>query len=349
MVVLFIDMDYFFAACEEVRHPELKGRPFVVGTATIAKKERGVVQTCNYEARKYGIHSAMATAQALKLKPDLVYLESDDKHYEEMSGKVMDILRSYRFAMEVISVDEAALDLRDNSYKESEAIAKDIKRRISGELKLPCTIGISTGKIYAKIVCDDSKPDGLGVLRDDELREYLKDKKVDALLGVGRKTSGKLNAMGVKTIGELSKMDPNLLVETFGAFGKELYLIANCRYEGRIIENYNVMSVGRERTLDSETKDIGEIDSMLKDLSREVIEEIKKQGLWFRGISVKARYSDLTERIRNRKLNNYTDSFDTLYNTSVQLARKLATDKDFRKVGVRTYMLGQRKGQRSIF
>src|SRR5208283_4656297 len=103
-LVLFIDMDYFFAACEELRHPELKARPFVVGTATIAKKEKGVVQTCNYEARKFGIHSAMPTSQALKLQPNLVFLESDDKYYEETSGKVMGLLREYGFHMEALSI-----------------------------------------------------------------------------------------------------------------------------------------------------------------------------------------------------------------------------------------------------
>lgn len=347
-LVLFVDMDYFFAACEEARHPELKDKAFVVGTATIAKKERGVVQTCNYEARKFGIHSAMATMQAIKLKPDLIYLESDDKYYEEMSDKVMGMLKGYKFPMEVISIDEAALDLGEKNYPKAESLAREIKDRIRRELKLPCTIGVSVGKIYAKMVCDSSKPNGIGVLKEEDIKSFLKDRDITALLGVGRKTADRLNAMGIKTIGELSKADPNVLVEKFGSFGRELFSLANGRDESRIQESYSVMSVGRERTLERETKDMGEIDDMLKVLSKEVIEEITKQGLWFKGVSVKARYYDLTERIKNRKLNNYTDSFDILYSTSTQLIRELVGEKNIRKVGVRTYLLDKRMGQKRI-
>ena len=201
------------------------------GTATIARKERGVVQTCNYEARKYGIHSAMPSMQALKLKPDLVYFESDEKYYEEMSGKVMNLLKGYGFTTEIISIDEAALDLGDKSYSDAETLAKDVKNKINKELGLPCTIGVSTGKIYAKMMCDNSKPNGIGILKAEDLVSFLKDRKIEALLGVGRKTAEKLNSMGIKTIGELSKVDPNLLVDKFGSFGRELYLLANGRDE----------------------------------------------------------------------------------------------------------------------
>lgn len=348
-LVLFLDMDYFYAACEELRHPELKGRAFVVGTASIAKKERGVVQTCNYEARKFGIHSAMATMQALKLKPDLVYLESDDRYYEETSEKVMKLLKGYGLKTEIVSVDEAALDLGKMDYIEADALGNEVKGRINRELGLPCTVGVSVGKIYAKMACDSAKPNGMLLLKEDGIKPFLKDKDITALLGVGRKTAERLNAMGIKTIAELSKADPNVLVENFGEFGKELFLLANGKDDSKVEENYNALSIGRERTLERETKDIDEIDRMLEDLSKEVIREITKEGLWFKGISAKARYSDFTERVKNRKLNNYTDSFDTLYSTAVQLIRELVKEKKVRKVGVRTYLLAQKKGQKSIF
>ncbi len=341
-------MDYFFAACEEVRHPELKARPFVVGTATIAKKERGVVQTCNYEARKFGIHSAMATAQALRLNPDIVYLESDDAYYEEMSKKIMTLLKSYKFPVEVVSIDEAAIDLGGMEYSSGESLAKEIKKRIRKEMGLPCTIGVSAGKIYAKMVCDSAKPDGLGILKEDDLISFLKERDIGALLGVGRKTGDRLRSMGITTIGQLAKADPNVLVENFGDFGKELYLLANGKDRSRVTENYSVLSIGRERTLESETRDIDVINRMLMGLSKEVIAETKRQGMWFKGISVKAKYHDFTERIKNRKLNNYTDSLDVLYSTSTQLIKELVGDKNIRKVGVRTYFLASRKGQRSI-
>jgi nucleotidyltransferase/DNA polymerase involved in DNA repair len=347
-LVLFVDMDYFYAACEEVRHPDLKDKPFVVGTATIAKKERGVVQTCNYAARKFGIHSAMATMQAFKLKHDLIYLESDEKYYEETSDKVMKLLKSYGFKTEAISIDEAALDLGEKDYTDAETIAKEMKERIRKELGLPCTIGVSVSKTYAKMACDSAKPNGLKILKEEELMAFLSEKKTDALLGVGKKTSQKLEAMGIKTVPQLAKADPNVLVENFGAFGKELFLAANGKDRSRVEENYNILSIGRERTLEKETKNIEDIDKMIRMLSEEVMAEISKNGLWFKGISVKARYADLTEKIKNRKLNNYTDSFDTLYTISLQLIKELIKEKNVRKVGVRTYLLEQKKGQRSM-
>jgi nucleotidyltransferase/DNA polymerase involved in DNA repair len=347
--VLFIDMDYFFAACEELRHPELKSKPLVVGTATIAKKERGVVQTCNYEARKYGIRSAMATAQALKLKPDLVYLESDDEYYAKTSDSVMGLLKGYGFDMEVLSIDEAALDIGDMDYHEALELAKGIKSRINAEMGLPCTIGISIGKIFAKMMCDDSKPNGIGLLKKEDLKDYLKEKRVEDILGVGKKTAERLASIGIERIGDIPKKDPNLLVEKIGSFGKELYLLANGIDTSKVVQSTGVLSIGRERTLEFETRDLAVINGMLDELSKEVVKELEKQGLWFKGISVKARYSDFSERIKNRKLSNYTDSVEFLGNTAKQLIRELVTDKNIRKVGVRTYILEKMRGQRKIF
>ncbi len=203
-LVLFVDMDYFFAACEELRHPELKGKPFIVGSAPVRSKDRGVVETCNYETRKLGVHSAMPYAQAQKLVPNLAYLESDDKYYMEISEKVMKTVKSYGFKTEVISIDEAALDIGEISYEKAGELAGSIKEAINTDIGLPCTIGISIGKVYAKMACDTAKPDGIGTLKREDIKEFLKDRKVSALLGVGRKTSERLKEMKVDTIGELS-------------------------------------------------------------------------------------------------------------------------------------------------
>jgi len=348
-LVLFIDMDYFFAACEELRHPELKSKAFVVGTSTIAKKERGVVQTCNYEARKFGIHSAMPTAQALWLKPDFVYLESDDEYYSLVSERVMALLKGYGFATEIVSIDEAALDLGEIGYGAAEELAKRVKKEIKDRIGLPCTIGISTGKNYAKIICDDSKPNGIGILKEGDIVPYLKGKSVEKMLGVGRKTAERLALMHIEKIGDIASADPNMLVEKLGGFGKELYLLAKGIDNSKVVESSSVLSVGRERTLERESKGMQDIEKTLMELSKEVAKELERQGLWFKGVSVKARYSDFTERIKNRKLNNYTDSLDTLYSTAMQLMKELAEEKHVRKVGVRTYILEKRTGQRKIF
>ncbi len=348
-MILFIDMDHFFAACEETRHPELKAKPLVIGTGTIAKKEKGVVQTCNYVARKFGIRSGMPTVQALKLNPKLVYLESDEQFYTQMSELVMKEVRSYGYRVEAISIDEAAVDIGNKDREESLAAGKMMKENIRKRLGLPCTIGISTGRTYAKMVCDSSKPDGLGFAGREDISEFLKDKDVSKILGVGAKTAEKLNGLGICKISDLAKADPNVLAENFGAFGRELYLIANGRDEGGIVEEYAVLSVGRERTFDRDTKDQAKIDRMLAELAKEVIDEIKGKNLWYKGISVKARYSDFTTRTKDRRLNNYSDSYDTIYSTAAKLMRELADGKSIRKIGVRAFDVSEKKGQRRIF
>lgn len=342
-------MDYFFAACEELRHPQFKSRPLVVGTASIAKKEKGVVQTCNYEARKFGIHSAMPTMQALNLKPDLVYLESDDRYYEEVSAKVMKLLKGYGFHTEVISIDEAALDIGEMDYIDAEKLAKEIKNSINNKIGLPCTIGVSVGKIYAKMICDMSKPNGIGILKGSDLKDFLKERDIKDILGVGKKTADRLKALKINTIGQLGKADPNVLVENFGEFGKELFLLANGMDNSKIEENYTALSIGRERTFERDTKDIAEIEKMLALLSKEVIEELNRSGMWFRGISVKARYLDFSEKIKNRRLSNYSDSYDTLYNISLPMIKELLKVRSVRKIGVRTFDLEPKKGQRGLF
>ena len=276
-------MDYFFAACEELRHPELKAKPFVVGTATIARKERGVVQTCNYEEG-----SSAYTARCLRRRRSgssliLFTLSLDDDHYTEMSGKVMGLLKGYGFNMEVVSVDEAALELGDTTYEKAKALAEEIKGRIGKELGLPCTIGISIGKVYAKMVCDSAKPNGIGMVKEDELRAFLKDRPVGDLLGVGGKTAERLKSIGVSTIGELAKKDPNVLVEELGTFGKELYLLAKGIDNSKIIGSSSVLSVGRERTLEKESRSMDDINKMLMELSKEVMKELVKAGALVQG------------------------------------------------------------------
>jgi DNA polymerase-4 len=198
------------------------------------------------------------------------------------------------------------------------------------------------------MVCDDSKPNGIGILKGEEVVPYLKDKKVEKMLGVGRKTAERLASMGIEKIGEIANADPNLLVERLGSFGKELYLLSKGIDNSKVVGSASVLSVGRERTLEKESRSAQDIERMLMELSKEVVKELGKQGLWFKGVSVKARYSDFTERIKNRKLNNHTDSLDTLYGTAAQLMKELVGEKYVRKVGVRTYLLEKRAGQRKI-
>ncbi len=342
-------MDYFFAACEEARHPELKGKPLIVGTNSEKDKLRGVVQACNYEARKFGIHSAMPTNNAFKLCKELQYSPPDDPYYEEISSKIMALLSGYAKRMEADSIDEAAMEIDVADYAAAVELGNVIKARIKKDFGLASTVGISKGKILAKMACDSAKPDGIRALEDKDVTDFLKEREVEKIPGVGKKTEERLAALKIKTIGQLAKADPMVLIDSFGSFGRELYLIANGKDESGIVENSNVVSIGRERTLEKNTTNMAGIEEMIQKLAGEVIAEVRKQELMFKTIGIKARYSDFSDKIRSKSLNNYSDSEELIVSTAKVLFKGLFGDKPVRKIGVRVSSFTSRSGQKNLF
>jgi nucleotidyltransferase/DNA polymerase involved in DNA repair len=347
-LVLLIDMDSFFAACEELKNPDLKGKPFVVGTSDESRKERAVVQTASYAARKFGIRSAMAFATAVKLKPDLVYLPSDDSFYEQTSSKIVRLLATYKLRMEVMSIDEMALDSAMESYDDAFRLAEGIKDRIRREIGLPCTIGISVSKVYAKMACDAFKPDRVGMVKREDLRKFLADKDVIEIIGIGEKTKERLNRMRIKTIPDLAKANPTVLVEAFGKFGAEMSRIARGEDDSGVEEGGPAVSIGREITLENESDDLGEVSSALAKLVKEAIAELAKRNLWYRSVSGKVRYPDFTIRTKTKRLANYTDSYDTALGTSIELIKGLLADGKARKVGIRLSEFSKQAGQSKL-
>ncbi len=348
-LILYVDMDSFFAACEEIRHPELKGKPLVVGSNSEKDKMRGVVQACNYEARKFGIHSAMPTTMAYKLCPQLAYLQVDDKHYEETSSKIMAALSEYSPRMEVDSIDEAAMEIDVKDCQAAIELGKRIKERIRKDFSLACTAGISTGKMLAKMACDSAKPDGIRALEEKDIGDFLKDREVGKIPGVGKKTEERLAALKIKTIGQLAKTNPMVLIDSFGSFGKELYLIANGKDESVVEDNSNVVSIGRERTLDRNATGMDDVEEMLQKLANEVIVEVKRQKLMFKTIGVKVRYNDFTDRMKSKSLTNYSDSEELIISTARTLFAGLLGEKPVRKIGVRVSSFTSGSGQKKLF
>lgn len=345
---MLVDMDSFFASCEQLKDPSLEGKAYVVGTSEEARKDRAVVQTASYAARKFGVHSAMPFSMALKLKPDLIYLPSDDKFYEQTSEKVILVLKSFKLRVEVMSIDEMAIDSATDGYDEAFGLAEEIKAKIQKEVGLPCTIGVSTSKTYAKMVCDAFKPNRVGMVRKEELRAFLSDKDVIEILGVGEKTKEKLKKMGVNKISELAKVRPTLLVENFGKFGAELGRIANGEDESGVVEGTPELSIGREITLDTETEEIEEVRQVMEKLTKEAIGELAKRKLWYRNVGAKARYTDFSLRTKARRLSNYTDSYETALNTSIELLKELMARGKVRKIGVRLSEFSKQAGQAKL-
>ncbi len=351
-IILLIDMDYFFAACEERRKPEIKGKPVIVGFDPKGGTGRGVVSTCNYEARKFGIHSAMPISSAYRLKPDAIFLPIDYKFYEKVSEEVMSLVKTFSSKYEQVSVDEMYLDISDkvNSYDEALLYAKKIKDEINNKLKLPCSVGVSANKLLAKMACEAAKPNGIRLVKPEEAKTFLKNMPVGKLHGVGKVTEEKLKSLGYNTIGDIQKTDPERLALHFRSSGQDIYNSANGVDESEVLEYSEVKSISRERTFDEDTAEKTKIEEKLKEISKEVFEELKEKDFYFKTVTVKIRYSDFTEHLKSRSLLHPTNNLDQIINTAIKLWEQSTEDKrKIRKLGVRVSTLSKRKGQKTIF
>ena len=347
-LILLIDMDYFFVACEELRNKEARLRPTIVGTGSA--EGRGVVMTCNYEARKYGIHSGMPLSQAKNLKKDALFLPEDFEYYEAESKKVMALIREVSEKMEEVSIDEAFVDIskKASSYDEAFDIAKALKKKIKERLGLPCSVGISTNKLMAKMACEKAKPDGIKVVKTEETKDFLKNMPVGKLYGVGRKTKERLEKIGYDTVEKLANANPMLLRDELGSFGIELINSANGIDESEVIENSEIKSIGRERTFERDTSDKDEINVAIRKLSEEVYSELSRMGFSFKTVTIKIRYPDFSERLKGKSVRQ-TKNFEEI----VSIAEKLFEEntekgRKVRKIGVRVSGLLKQKGQKSI-
>lgn len=350
-LILLIDMDYFFAACEELRHPEYKEKPLVVGADPKGGTARGVVSTCNYLARKFGIHSAMPISTAYRLKSDAIFLPVDYPYYEKMSEQVMQIAKSFAARFEQVSIDEAFLDItgKVEDYERALEYAKKLKGEIKTQTGLPCSIGISTNRVLAKMACEAGKPDGIKLVRQEEGKEFLSNMKVGKLYGVGKKTQERLEDLGYKTIGDLARGNLANLIETFGVFGGELYRSANGESDDEVIENYETKSIGRERTFESDTKERAKIIEKMESIANEVGDEVKRQGISFKTVTVKIRYSDFSEHLKSRSIGHYTDDLSEIMENATKLFdQAIETGRTVRKIGVRVSGFGKSKGQKKI-
>lgn len=350
-LILLVDMDYFFVACEELRRPDIKNKPAVVGSDPKPEGGRGVVMTANYSARKFGLRSGMPISMAYRIKKDAIYIPEDFEYYESMSRKVMDLIKTFADRFEQVSIDEAFVDVskRAGDYGEALALAARLKKEMKDRVGLPCSIGISTNKLVAKMASEAAKPNGIKLVKENEAAQFLSKKPVGDLYGVGRKTGRVLEGFGYRTIGDLAKANPVVLVERFKSYGAELYNYANGRDESEVQENWEVKSIGRERTFVRDTSDRGEISKAIDGMSREVGGELAKQGLAFKVVTIKLRYSDFEESLKSRSLTHRSVDANEISQVAMQLFDKYAeTGEELRKVGVRVSNLVKYKGQKSM-
>ena len=337
-IIFHVDMDHFFTAVEEREHPEIKGRPVVVGAPPKGGTGRGVVSTSNYEARKYGVKSGISIARAWRLCPDAVYLPVNYRLYQKVSAQIMTILRSYADKFELWGLDEAFLDVtsRVTDFVEAEKLAQKIKKHIHEKEDLTCSIGIASNKLVAKIGSDFKKPDGLTVVRPEEALVFLAPLDVRRLLWVGKKTESRLNSMGIRTIDELASYDPAVLMEKFGVAGTQLYLSAQGIDNSEVQEHWERKSMSREITFEEDTSDTAFILGTLDSISEDLHQELVASNFVFKTTTIKVRYENFETHTRGKTLSFFTDRLKDIKKSSRDLVQDyLRCDRQLRLIGIR--------------
>lgn len=351
-IIFHFDMDHFFTAVEEREHPELRDKPVVVGVDPKGGIGRGVVSTSNYLARTFGVKSGMPISRAWKLCPEAVYLPVNYKLYLEASGRIMDILRRRADKFEQWGIDEAFLDVTSkvNDYASAEALARQIKDEIYNETRLTSSVGISSNKLVAKIASDFQKPNGLTIVKEEDVEKFLTPLPVRKLLWVGRKTGQKLEDMGMKTIGDLAHYDPTVLTDAFGEMGKQLHLMALGIDKSDVQERTWIKSISRELTFQEDTDDFDSILTNLDKLSEEVCTDVLKQRLHFKTVTVKVRYSNFETHTHSKTFPFITNRLQDVERAVRELLQPyLRPERKIRLIGVRVSSLVSSEKQRTLF
>ncbi len=309
--VIHLDLDAFFCSVEELRRPELRGKPFAVGGRP---ETRGVIASCSYAARMCGVHSAMPTSRALRLCPELILISGEHGHYSEYSRKVMAILGRYSGLIEQVSIDEAFLDVSDLARPGVE-IARDIQQAIRQELDLPCSLGIASNKLVAKIATDAGKAGHRGITPPCAILEvpaggeadFLAPMPVQALWGVGPKTAARLKSLGIHTIGDLARDPEQKLVKLFGKYGHDISRHARGVDNSPIEPEHDIKSISQETTFDRDIADAVKLHQVLRNQSEKVAFRLRSKNLTATTVRIKVRWPDFSTQSRQLTLPQATN------------------------------------------
>ena len=346
--ILHVDLDAFFAAVEQRDRPELRGRPVVVGGGT--PDQRGVVSAASYEARRFGIHSAMPLRTAGALCPEAVFLPVAGRKYQAVSREVMAILRRYTPLVEPISIDEAFLDVTASRalFGDGPTIGRAIRAAIQAEVRLTASVGVASTKLVAKIASDLRKPDALVVVEPGTEAAFLAPLSIGRLWGVGERTAAALGELGVTTMGQLAQLPSDVLVRRFGRHGATLADRARGIDDDPVGDGAPVKSVSHEHTFDVDTNDPVLIDKTLLAMADGVAGRLRSAGLKAATVHVKVRDSAFRTITRQRTLPEPTDLAEPIWKTALELARPELRGIHVRLLGVGTSGFAERE-QMTLF
>jgi DNA polymerase-4 len=319
--ILHLDMDAFFAAVEQLDHPEYRDRPVIVGADP---RGRGVVSTCSYEARKFGVHSAQPIGEALRRCPDGIFLPVRGSRYAAVSRRIMALLSEYTPLVEPLSLDEAFLDLTgsERMFGPAVEIARRIVDRVAAEIGLSASVGLAPNKFLAKLGSDLEKPHGFVVITPENALTVLEALPVNKIWGVGAKTDEVLRTMGIKTIGMLRRIAPETLIARLGEGGYQLHRLAGGVDDRPVVSGETAKSVGHEITFQSDTDDREFLAGVLLWLSEQVARRLRRHQARGRTVTVKLRDHHFKTITRRTTLKGPTDCEETIYREALLLARQ---------------------------
>jgi nucleotidyltransferase/DNA polymerase involved in DNA repair len=343
--IIHVDLDAFFAAVEQRDRPELRGKPVIVGGDPRSHEyTRGVVSTASYEARKFGVHSAMPLRTALQLCPDGIFLPVDGAKYQRVSREVMAVLRRFTPAVEQVSIDEAFLDVAGSEalFGPAPEIARRIKREVVETTGLTVSVGVATTKLVAKVGSDLRKPDGLVVVEPGQEAAFLAPLEIRRLWGIGPKTAERLHGLGIRTIGELAALPVETLMRALGDHGATLHDRALGIDPDPVIGGGEAAkSVSHETTFAVDVTDPADIERTLLALTEGVSARLRAAGIRAGTVAVKIRDSEFRTITRQKALPEPSDLTDTIWRAALELARPEIRGKKIRLLGVAATQLGQ--------
>lgn len=330
--IMHVDMDAFFAAIEQRDHVEYRNKPVIVGGLS----QRGVVSTASYEARKFGVFSAMSMAEARKRCPDGIFLSTNHHHYSMVSQQIFAIFADFAPSIEPLSLDEAFMDVSgmEKLVQDWRAYGLKLKKRIEGEVGLVASVGIAPNKFLAKLASDLEKPNGLVILQKESAKDLIKDLPIRALWGVGKKTAAELNALGFFKVGQIAAAELSFLVEHFGNLAYRLQDLANGR-DDRVVETDRLaQSIGNEITFEQDLLNRVQAETQLLALAEKVGWRLRTEGVAARTITIKIRFASFATITRSKTLTESTNFDEDIYKIAVELYKKCAITEKIRLLGI---------------
>lgn len=331
-MILHIDMDAFYASVEQLDNPDLKGKCVIVG----GQSNRGVVSAASYEARKYGVRSAMPIFMAKRKCPEGVFVSPRIQRYKEVSKKIMKLLCDFSPLVEPVSIDEAYIDITggERLLGSPEQVGINIKEKIKKKVNLTCSVGIAPNKFLAKIASDMDKPDGLFIIKPDEAHEFIKSLAINKVQGIGKKTGSLLENLGITTLGDVKKYRKKMLLNRLGKSGKRLIELSACIDKSPVTPFTQRKSVSTEHTLSEDTKDPAILKKFLLKHSEDVGRELRRLNVKAKTITLKLKHADFKQITRSTTIDNPTQSSETIYSTACRLFLKYRLKTKIRLIGV---------------